>query len=148
MATAHLIVSALLRRDGRILLVREQGPDDAEPTWMLPGGRVEAGESVLEAVRRELLEETGLRLTGEPRLAFAAHVIGADDGYIALTFACDAEGELRPADPDGLVLEAAWVERGDALARLDLVPWYEAGPLRRHLDGDLGGALVSVVDRR
>ncbi len=68
MATAHLIVSALLRREVRVLLVREQGPDDPEACWMLPGGRVEAGESLLEALGRELREETGLELAGDPTL--------------------------------------------------------------------------------
>jgi hypothetical protein len=37
MATAHLVVSAMVRRDGRVLLVREIGPGDPEPCWMLRG---------------------------------------------------------------------------------------------------------------
>ena len=148
MATAHLIVSALLRSEGRILLVREQGPHDPEPCWMLPGGRVEAGESLLEALGRELREETGLELTGDPRLAFVAHVLNADEGYVAFTFTCRADGAPAPDDPDGYILEVDWVEETEALRRLGHVPWYDPAPLRRHLAGDLGAAPVSVVDRR
>jgi 8-oxo-dGTP diphosphatase len=148
MATAHLIVSALLRRDGRLLLVRQLGPDDPGPHWMLPGGSVEPGESVLEALGREVREETGMELAGEPRVAILVHLLRPDDGYVALTFACEATGTLAPNDPDGYILEAAWVEERDALARLEQVPWYDTTALRRHLSNDAGPGAASVVDRR
>ena len=148
MATAHFIVSALIRRDGRILLVREIGPDDAEPSWMLPGGRVEEGESMLQALRRELREETGLELSGEPLLAFVVHLFVADDSYIAMTFRCEADGVLAPSDPDGYVLSAEWVEEDEALRRLAAVPWYDVAPLRRHLSGEAGPGAAYVVGRR
>src|SRR3954453_20131468 len=44
---------------GRLLLIR-RGHDPHRGSWSLPGGRVESGESVAEAVEREVLEETGL----------------------------------------------------------------------------------------
>jgi len=147
MATAHLVVSALLRRDGRVLLVREAGPDDAEPLWMLPGGIVERGESVVEALRRELHEETGLVLRDGARLAFVAHVIAAEGAHLALTFACAAAGAVAPRDPDGYVLDAEWVDEHQALDRLARVGWYDAGPLRRYLAGGVNGEVV-VLDRR
>jgi 8-oxo-dGTP diphosphatase len=51
-------VSAILRWRGRILLLRhEKGTNEA---WLLPGGGVRAGESLIRALRRELWEETGL----------------------------------------------------------------------------------------
>jgi ADP-ribose pyrophosphatase YjhB (NUDIX family) len=148
MATAHLIVSALLHGEGRILLVQERGPGDPHPIWMLPGGRVEHGESVLEALRRELHEETGLELAGEARLAFVTHVIGSGEQYLALTFSCEAIGALAPNDPDGYILDVAWVEESEALARIEGVDWYDSGPLRRHLDTTERVADVAVVDRR
>jgi uncharacterized protein (TIGR00730 family) len=51
--------SAFLVRDGRLLLTRRRGAHGAG-TWAPPGGRVDAGERPGDAVRRELLEETGL----------------------------------------------------------------------------------------
>ena len=148
MATAHLIVSAVLQREGRILLVEEIGPGDPEPAWMLPGGVVEAGETVLEALEREVREETGLHLDPQPRLAFAVHVVEPEDHYLALTFACEATGALAPADPDGYILDVEWVQEDEALARLGRVSWYDAEPLRRFLADGQGPADVSVVDRR
>jgi 8-oxo-dGTP diphosphatase len=45
--------------EGRLLLVR-RGHDPGKGLWSLPGGRVEAGETIAAAVEREVLEETGL----------------------------------------------------------------------------------------
>jgi 8-oxo-dGTP diphosphatase len=44
---------------GRLLLIR-RGTEPGRGRWSVPGGRVEAGESLAEAVEREVLEETGL----------------------------------------------------------------------------------------
>ncbi len=51
-------VCALLRRGERILLCRHEKP--GKEYWLLPGGGVERGESLVEALRRELAEEVGL----------------------------------------------------------------------------------------
>lgn len=57
----ELAVSAAIFRHGKILLVRRAGAP-AKGLWTLPGGRVEVGETLVEAVRREVLEETGLTI--------------------------------------------------------------------------------------
>jgi 8-oxo-dGTP diphosphatase len=55
----YLAVSAAIVRDGRVLLVRRARPP-AMGLFTLPGGAVEAGETLAEAVVREVREETGL----------------------------------------------------------------------------------------
>ena len=101
------IVVALIHRGDQLLLVEAQGPDDPVPVWMLPGGQVEEGEALRDALRRELAEETGLQIAGKPELAFEVEVEYRTDvgigPYRALTFACEANGVLQPNDPDGLV---------------------------------------------
>lgn len=53
-------VAAVIPRDGSLLLVRH-GKPGREPYWVLPGGRLEPGESIPECAVREIAEETGLR---------------------------------------------------------------------------------------
>jgi ADP-ribose pyrophosphatase YjhB (NUDIX family) len=87
----YLAVSAAIIRDGRILIAqRARGP--ALGIWTLPGGVVEAGETLVEALVREIQEETGM--TVEP-VALAGHreVLVRDDGgrlsrhFVILCFA-------------------------------------------------------------
>ena len=58
-AEPRIRVSAILSWDGRILLCRHVKGDRSY--WLLPGGGVNSGESLVDALRRELLEEVGLR---------------------------------------------------------------------------------------
>ena len=107
-----LAVSAAIYRDGRILLVRRARAPGRD-LFSLPGGVVEAGETLAEAVAREVLEETGL--TVEPvQLAGYREVIVRDaDGrverhFVILPFACRwRAGEAAPSDE---VAEARWVD--------------------------------------
>ena len=64
-------VSAAIFRDGRVLLVQRSRPPSAG-VWSLPGGHIEPGETVLDAIHRELREETSV-------IARIAEIIGAKD---------------------------------------------------------------------
>jgi 8-oxo-dGTP diphosphatase len=57
----ELAVSAAIFRDGKVLLVRRAG-QPSMGLWTLPGGRVEVGETLLDAVQREVMEETTLTI--------------------------------------------------------------------------------------
>jgi ADP-ribose pyrophosphatase YjhB (NUDIX family) len=87
----YLAVSAAIIRDGRVLVARRaRGP--ALGVWTLPGGVVEAGETLSEALVREVAEETGMTI--EPvTLAGHREVVMRDDGgrvsrhFVILCFA-------------------------------------------------------------
>jgi 8-oxo-dGTP diphosphatase len=55
-------VGAIVHDQGRRLLLIRRGQEPSRGLWSVPGGRVEPGESLAEAVEREVLEETGLRV--------------------------------------------------------------------------------------
>ncbi len=58
------VVGGLLERDGKILLVREaqrKGPDHGK--WSHPAGWIDVGENPIEAVKREVQEESGFSFT-------------------------------------------------------------------------------------
>ena len=63
-----LVVAAAIVRDGRLLAARRRRPDRLAGRWELPGGKVEPGESPVEACVRECREELGVGIEVVRRL--------------------------------------------------------------------------------
>lgn len=107
-------------RDGRILLVK-RGKEPAKGLWSVPGGRLEHGEYIADAVAREVKEETGLDVAvGE--LLGVFEVVG-DTHYVILDHIATVRGEerLRPASD---AEEVRWVKLQD-VPKLDCTPRFE-----------------------
>ncbi len=119
MQAPKVAVAALAVKDGKILLVKRKYPPSAGK-WSLPGGHVELGERLEEAVLRELKEETGVDGVVKGFLA-PVEYIEQDGGqvrhhFVILVYVVEAAGEPRAG---GDAAEAAFVPLEEAL-KMDL----------------------------
>ncbi|MBQ8159764.1 MAG: 8-oxo-dGTP diphosphatase [Clostridia bacterium] len=119
MEMAELTVLCLVRDGDRILLQNRVKQD--WQGYTLPGGHVEEGESFVDAVIREVREETGLKIC-HPRLAgvkqFPTDVPSGKGRYIVFLFVADEfSGDLQSSEEG----EMRWVKRSDlnALSTVD-----------------------------
>jgi 8-oxo-dGTP diphosphatase len=110
MARPELCVGAVALLDGRLLLIR-RGHGPAAGEWSVPGGRVEAGELIAEAVVREVREETGLEcVCGE--LVGWVERLDDDHHFVILDFDVTVLDDRDPVAGDDAA-EAAWVDVGE-----------------------------------
>ncbi len=114
----QLCVGAIAVFAERLLLIRRGRPPDVG-RWSIPGGRVESGETVIEAVVRELAEETGLEGVCGPLVGWTEQV-GDAGHFVILDFAVHVLDDQDPVAGDD-ALEATWVELSE-VGEFDLVP--------------------------
>lgn len=115
-------VAALVCKGDSVLLVRHRKGE--ETYWLLPGGGVQYGESLDEALRRELQEEACLDVRVGP-LAMVNDSIAPDGSrhMVQLVFACEADGGAPKVGEDPRVDEVRYVgldELQDLRLRPDL----------------------------
>ena len=117
-------VGAVVRDEsGRILVVRRARPP-SEGLWSIPGGRVEPGETLVEAVRREVREETGLDIDVEGILG-RVDIPHGDTVYDVADFAARVSGNVPPLAAGDDAGEARWVtaaELSDLPTAPQLIP--------------------------
>jgi 8-oxo-dGTP diphosphatase len=117
-------VGAVVVRDRHALLVRRGKPPN-QGLWAIPGGRVELGETLQQAVEREILEETGISVrAGAPIYTFDVILRDEDDRvrfhYVIVDMLADyISGELRAGDD-------AWETGWKTAQEIDTLPVYQA----------------------
>ena len=102
----ELCVGAVAVDGDRLLMVR-RGRGPGQGHWSIPGGRVARGETLAEAVVREVGEETGLEGLCEELIGWVEH-IDEDHHFVILDFRLQVLGAAPPVAGDDAA-EAAWV---------------------------------------
>lgn len=106
----NVTVAAVIRYQDRFLLVEEL--DRHRHVFNQPAGHLEAGESIYQAVCREIKEETGLTLTPDGWLGTYMYSSPYRKlTYLRFCFYCELQevpGEHHPQDPDNDILACHW----------------------------------------
>jgi 8-oxo-dGTP diphosphatase len=116
-------VGAVILDSDRVLLV-QRGNEPARGQWAIPGGLLELGETIADAVRREVAEETGLEIEPGEVVAVVDAIFPDQAGRIHFHYvlidllARPVGGRLQPASD---VLDARWVTAAE-LADLPMAP--------------------------
>jgi 8-oxo-dGTP diphosphatase len=103
----RVVAAVIVDADGRVLLVRKRGTT----AFMQPGGKIDAGETAVEALQREIAEELGLVVPISAIRPLGRHIAEAanEPGHVvdAELFMVSAEGQpLAAAEID----EIAWID--------------------------------------
>jgi 8-oxo-dGTP diphosphatase len=158
----------LLLGEAGLLLVRNRRRDGSHD-WSPPGGVIEDGESIVDGLTREVAEETGVEVLAWQGPAYHVVVTAPELGWRARVethVATAYRGELHVDDPDGIVVDAAWVDPAACGRQLDgchrwvvepLLEWLDAAAsrpgatpptYRYHVAGTHGALVVTRVDDR
>jgi 8-oxo-dGTP diphosphatase len=108
-------VGGVVIADGRALLIK-RGHPPLEGEWSIPGGTLEVGETLLEGVRRELAEETGIEVRVLDLIEVFERVYRDESGrpryhFVILDYLCERISGQAHAASD--VTDVAWVLEGD-----------------------------------
>lgn len=126
------VAGGLVESGGRLLMVRNRRRGGRED-WSTPGGVIDAADaSIVDGLTREVEEETGIRVA---RWEGPLYEVVAHAPDLAWRMRCEVHlalgfrGDLRVEDPDGIVVEAAFVSRSECLSRLVGCPLWVREPL-------------------
>ncbi|QOX80118.1 NUDIX hydrolase [Trichlorobacter lovleyi] len=113
------VVAVIIDEQERVLLTRRSIPPFKD-MWVMPGGKIDLGEPIATALRREVDEEVGLDIEVGSLIDVFEHVTPGEENchYIILFYRCRPVHYDLSHNPDE-VSEAVWVARGD-LARYDM----------------------------
>jgi 8-oxo-dGTP pyrophosphatase MutT (NUDIX family) len=132
---AYTVASGIIIDRRQLLLVQNQRRNGSLD-WSTPGGVVDPGEEVLEALQREVIEETAVVVQGWSQMRYSVDVdfVGRDMSLHAQVFRANGfRGALEVADPDNVVVDGRWVSPEQADGLLAASPQWVAEPLRHEV---------------
>jgi len=117
------VAGGLLEGPEGILLVQNRRRDGSLD-WSPPGGVIEVddGESLADGLTREVWEETGLHVTEWAGPIYRVEAVAPEAGWhlrAEVHLAASFRGELSPGDPDGIVVDARFVDPSGCAGHLE-----------------------------
>lgn len=116
-------VHGLIEKDGKFVVLHRSSLNDyMADYWDIPGGTVEFGENHIEALEREILEETGIKAKVEKPLFVHSFMSGPERHQFQIIYSCkyiEGEIELNPEEHDQYLL-ASFDEMG-TLKKIDFL---------------------------
>jgi 8-oxo-dGTP diphosphatase len=108
-------VGAVVIDGDHVLLIR-RGQEPMKGQWSLPGGVLEVGETLLDGVRREVLEETGLEVEPVALIEVLDRIVRDEDGrvqfhYVLVDYLCRVTGGELCCATDAV--DARWAPRDE-----------------------------------
>jgi len=105
-------VGALVQMENKILLI-QRADEPGKGLWSIPGGLVEVGETLRDAVRREVEEETGIPIEVGELIDVMENIVRDEDGrvkfhYVLIDFRAKPASEKTELKPSSEVLGACW----------------------------------------
>lgn len=105
-------VGAVVQLDNKILLIRRAN-EPGRGLWSIPGGLLEVGETLREAAKREVEEETGIPVEIGELIDVVENIVRDEDGrvkfhYVLVDFRAKPLSEETDIKPSSEVLEARW----------------------------------------
>jgi 8-oxo-dGTP pyrophosphatase MutT (NUDIX family) len=111
----NVTVAAVIERDGKFLLVEEETSQGLR--YNQPAGHLEADESLLSAVTREVLEESAYHFVPQHLLGiYRWHSIDSDTTYLRFAFTGGLTGHDPHRTLDNGILQAVWLTPGEIRA--------------------------------
>jgi 8-oxo-dGTP diphosphatase len=96
------VAAGIVLQDGKVLVARRRESDHLGGLWEFPGGKIEAGETPEEALRRELVEELGVEVRVGPLWGILSHRYPERSVRLHFLFAWIERGEPRAAAAEEL----------------------------------------------
>jgi 8-oxo-dGTP diphosphatase/A/G-specific adenine glycosylase len=103
------VVAAIIRKGGKILITQRRDNVHLARLWEFPGGKVEAGESLEVALKREIQEELGLKIRVDDEFLVIDHDYPGKSVRLHFFNCTPLEGAAQPLD----VADLRWVSPRD-----------------------------------
>ena len=112
-----LVVSVSIIKDRKVLVIKENKPEIMNK-WNFPSGRVEDGEDILDAAKREVKEETGLEVQLTKTTGVYNFDSSSQDQVVMFHFVGEIGGGTICLEEEGII-DSAWVEISELMKTSD-----------------------------